>query len=90
MGYAAYQRGSLSKDLTSISMDVGTKTIFQETVVRRLGTDWLVMNRKDNGFGEYGVTYPSLLAVARAYRVTWEGFFEDQHSVYAVIAPVGD
>jgi hypothetical protein len=97
MGIAAYNRGTevfsrqiyanlpdhndvAIRDLNT--MPRGTNEVFGKTVVRRLGSRWILMNRKEGGFSSRGYEYRTLGDLFAAWNVYVVGYGNDAHSFY--------
>ena len=80
---------TLLRDLTKHSANKATVRIFEPTVVRfdGRGNAWL-MHRARRGWGEYGVPFRTLWAIAGEYRLAFVGIGRDEHSQFVAVEPL--
>ncbi len=67
------------------SIAPGKVRLFQSTVARPapgLSGGWLLMNRKDRGYGEYALPFPTLDAIRQAFAIILGAYGKDEHGPY--------
>jgi len=91
---ADYDKGrdaDLFFELTDLSAQVGQVEFGAESGIRfdSKGRPWL-MNRLRDGWGEYGIVYPSrgLRAIAKKWRLWFVGWSRDAHGEFILVAPL--
>lgn len=78
----------LMRDLTELSAREGKGDLFKETVIRRYGDGWLLMNQPEKGWMSYSYPFKSLWDIAREYRLEFVGAGRDEFSGFIAVRPL--
>lgn len=104
MGVAAYNRGSalIRRQIAADdrphefyvldrlnSLPRGSRKIFEATVIRPDESGrWWLMNRKADGWGEYGIPYDSIRELVAVWSIAIVGLGSDRHSFFYDVTPI--
>jgi hypothetical protein len=77
------------EDLTGLSASLPGGDFGAESGIRldSAGRFWL-MNRLDDGWGEYGVPYSNLREIAKSWRLWFVGWSVDRHGPFIAVSPL--